>query len=116
MNLAGRLLLQLQAVPSSDAAFVLINDDGDDPVNGAFSNLPEGGPPLIIHATGVDYLFTANYHYDAAGDGGDNDVALTMTAVATPEPGGIAAIGLLMMLKGCRRRSRRSINDHKRSI
>jgi autotransporter-associated beta strand protein len=108
VTLAGALYLYLQAVPGTDAAFVILNNDGTDPVNGGFSNLPNDGDTLTKHSTGVDYVFTVNYHYDAAGDGADNDVALTVSIVPTPEPStAVVLVGLASALTLGRRPRRR---------
>jgi autotransporter-associated beta strand protein len=98
VTLGGALDLRLQATPNTNSAFVVINNDGADPVVGALSNLPNEDSVLTIHRPGVDYLFKADYHYDAAGDGADNDVALTVSAVPTPEPNLIAFLSLAPVL------------------
>jgi hypothetical protein len=108
INLAGTLSVSPPGSPIDNTTYLVLNNDGFDPINGHFSNLPNDGDVLTIHFTGFDYLFAVNYHYDAAADGAANDVALTMSVVPTPEPAApillsLAATRLLMM----RRRPRR---------
>ncbi|MDB5323849.1 MAG: putative outer rane autotransporter barrel precursor [Phycisphaerales bacterium] len=109
IDLAGALSVLPPGSPIDNTTYLVLNNDGFDPINGRFSNLPNDGDALTIHSTGFDYLFAVNYRYDAAGDGAANDVALTMSVVPTPEPTapallGIAAMRLLLQ----RRRAPRS--------
>jgi hypothetical protein len=68
-----------------DTFYVMLNN-GADPVTGIFGNDIGGS------VTSIDgYVFNVNYAANApGGDGGSNDVALTLMAV--PEPGSAALL------------------------
>jgi hypothetical protein len=80
-------------VLSPGISFVLIDNDGDDdPITGAFENLPEGA----LFAAGANE-FEATY---LGGSGND----LVLTVVPEPAAGGI----LIGFVWACRRRRRRA--------
>jgi hypothetical protein len=87
-----------------NTSFVLIDNDGTDPVVGAFAGLAHDGDTLV---TGPNYLLAIDYHYDADGDGANNDVALTyLGAAPTPEPTAASAVGAAAAALLARRRRR----------
>jgi fibronectin-binding autotransporter adhesin len=109
------ILSSLTLTGSANAApmnttYVIINNDGSDPVRGRFAGLPDmSGDTFVLHGYKADYTLAINYAYDASGDGGNNDVALTLlSSVATPEPTTATwvALGGLNLLKR-RRKNRR---------
>ena len=68
--------------------FVLIRNDGTDAVNGRFSNFANDGDLYGVISNTTAYTFAIDYHYDANGDGANNDVALRLVSIdAVPEPG-----------------------------
>jgi uncharacterized repeat protein (TIGR01451 family) len=80
VDLAGDLTIFPDNLPSLPAGpFVLIENDGSDPVTGAFANFPEGD--IISLGNGI----AAQITYFANGDGGPvgNDVAVTFLADPT---------------------------------
>ena len=80
VNLAGSLQVALvnSFAPHLNDSFTIIDDRGSNPVNGTFTNLPEGAS---VWDTTHTYRFIISY---AGGDG--NDVVLTAQQVATPTP------------------------------
>ena len=73
LTLEGTLQATLGFAPTNDATFVIISNDGDDPVTGTFTGLPEGAPVPVGNTT-LHISYTG-------GDG--NDVALIFK-VPTP--------------------------------
>lgn len=98
VNLAGATLdLSLLFAPAVGDQFLLIANDGADPVVGAFSGLAEGSPVVLDYA-GQSYKFRLTY----AGGDGANDVLLLS---AVPEPTGLLlALAALLGLAALRRR------------
>jgi autotransporter-associated beta strand protein len=95
---------------ATNTTFVLINNDGADPITGRFAGLANDGDAFVYHTASFDYTFAVNYEYDAAGDGGNNDLAVTyLSFAATPEPGAllIPAVAGAAGLCGRRRWRRR---------
>ncbi len=85
VDLGGASLrVQLEFPSAVSNEFLIINNDGNDPVNGTFNGLPEGG---IFYANGAQFQITYK-----GGDG--NDVVLTQIALPGPSQiGGITALG-----------------------
>lgn len=79
--------------PNIGDTFYVILNDSTDAISGAFSNAPGG----FITSSGIQY----QVNYQANGNGGANDVSLTVTAV--PEPSAamslIGGLGLLCVLR-----------------
>ncbi len=73
-------LLNTPAVPTTPETFLLIANDGADPVIGTFGAIDVPG-----FITTIDYAYTGTDVLGRVGDG--NDVALTLVAV--PEPSGL---------------------------
>jgi hypothetical protein len=81
VNIGGTtLMLTLGYVPSPGDGYIIVSNDGSDPIAGTFTGLPEGA---TITLGGTD--FHISYH---AGDG--NDIALTSLAV--PPPGALTTV------------------------
>jgi autotransporter-associated beta strand protein len=105
LKLAG----SLGAAPTN-TVYTLINNDGADPIIGRFAGLANDGDTIVLHTSTFDYTLAISYHYDAAGDGAANDLALTyLSSVAVPEPSLVApalAAGALLttIVRGARRR------------
>lgn len=76
-GLSGTLNLQLQSLPTEGQSFLILENDGSDPVIGGFLN--ESG----IAGTFNNESFLFSVAYDA-GDG--NDVAVTFERIGVPEP------------------------------
>jgi fibronectin-binding autotransporter adhesin len=95
-------LLNLPTSQSLPLTFLLIANDSTDAVTGTFGtiNLPTG-----FSAT-VNYAFTGNDALLRTGTG--NDIAVTISAIAVPEPNGIVlfSIASLAVVRRVRRRSR----------
>jgi hypothetical protein len=89
-------LLQLQVnvaadfTPAPGESFLILDNQGNSPLTATFYNLPEGA---IIEAGSSSYQISY-----IAGDG--NDVSLTVV----PEPGALAAVGLLLLVSRRRKR------------
>jgi hypothetical protein len=104
----------LGAAPTN-TVYTLINNDGADPIVGRFAGLANDGDTIVLHTSSFDYTLAINYHYDAAGDGTANDLALTyLSSVAVPEPSLMApalAAGAFLITSArgarCRRGGRR---------
>lgn len=88
--------------PSIGDTFYIILNDGSDAISGTFSN-DVGG---FITSGGIQY----KVNYQANGDGGSNDVSLTVsTASVVPEPSAVASLmGGLGLLANFRRRRKSS--------
>ena len=71
--MGGALQLSMNFAGAVSNQYVIVNNDGADPVNGTFTALPEGGS-----LTNNGFVFTISYH---GGDG--NDIVLTQQTVAT---------------------------------
>ena len=81
VNFSGTTLsVSIGYVPSPGDGFILVANDGTDPISGTFTGLAEGA---TINLAGVN--FHISYH---GGDG--NDVALTSLAV--PPPGAMTSV------------------------
>jgi Dockerin type I domain len=81
VNFSGTTLsVSVGYVPGPGDGFILVVNDGTDPISGTFAGLAEGA---TINLAGVD--FHVSYH---GGDG--NDVALTSLAV--PPPGALTSV------------------------
>jgi autotransporter-associated beta strand protein len=74
----ANLVVTLGFTPAMDDEFVIILNDGFDPVSGEFFGLPDGAP-FLVGTT----VFTVDYY---GGDG--NDVVLTVI----PEPGALTLV------------------------
>jgi hypothetical protein len=85
VDLGGAALhVQLQFPSAVSNEFLIIKNDGNDPVNGTFNGLPDGG---TFYANGAQFRITYK-----GGDG--NDVVLTQIALPGPSQiGGITALG-----------------------
>jgi hypothetical protein len=70
VTVAGQLFLNVASLPAMGQTFTIIDNDGTDPVNGIFSDLPEGAI-----TTAGSSRFRISYR---GGDG--NDVTLTVLA------------------------------------
>jgi hypothetical protein len=95
-------LLSLPTSQSLPQTFLLVNNDGSDGVSGTFGtiNVPTGFSASVIY----DYAAT-----DALGRLGDgNDIAVTLSAIAVPEPNGIVlfSIASIAVARRARRRSK----------
>lgn len=89
-------LISPPAELASPVTFVLINNDGIDPVIGTFAS--------VVPSTFSNFQYSINYAYNNGGMGLGNDVAITFSAV--PEPG--SAMLILMGSLGALIRRRRS--------
>jgi hypothetical protein len=69
---AASLLVQLGYTPSVGQSFVIVDNDGTDPVSGTFSGLPEGGT-ISQNANELTVSYVG---------GSGNDIVLTVTAAA----------------------------------
>lgn len=78
---AGQTLnATLGFAPTAGTVLTVINNTSPNPINGTFSNLPNGGTITLTY-NGTTYLFTANY---SGGDG--NDLTLTYTSSPPQAP------------------------------
>ena len=68
--------LTLNYAPTPGTLLTVIQNTGGSPINGTFTNLPNGGAIMASYG-GATYTFTANY---AGGASGDN-LVLTLTNV-----------------------------------
>ena len=92
------------------ATFVIINNDGFDPVVGTFANFPNDKNSHVFTVDPIQYTYTVDYHYDANGNGANNDVALTVSEIYVPEPSGVLmSVGTLASLALWRRRARTGV-------
>jgi autotransporter-associated beta strand protein len=89
VNLGGAdLNLQLGFVPSAGQQFLIVNNDGADPVTGTFNGLSEGAP-----FTWNGSPFTISY---LGGDG--NDIVLTAGGAAVPDMSALQLLALGTLL------------------
>jgi hypothetical protein len=90
--------------PYLGKSFFIIDNEGNDPISGQFTNAPEGS---IITAGGISYAITYSANADTGSITGGNDVALV--AVSVPEP--IHGFGLVtaLLLTACLQRRK---GDH----
>src|SRR5206468_1472053 len=74
--LGGNLTVNASGTPAVGTQFLIVDNDGTDPVTGRFAGLPANGSTLTSNGT----TFSINY------DGGtnNNDVVLTVTVAAAP--------------------------------
>lgn len=78
INLTGMTLnLSLGYLPMNGSTYILLENDGTDPVIGSFNGLPEGA---IVIANGQVFRITYK------GGSGKNDVMLRFAGVGTPGP------------------------------
>jgi Pro-kumamolisin, activation domain/PQQ-like domain/Putative Ig domain len=79
---AGQTLnATLNFIPTAGESLTVINNTSPNPINGTFSNLPNGGT-IDLTYNGATFTFTANY---SGGDGDD------LTLTYTPPGGGVPA-------------------------
>jgi hypothetical protein len=105
VNLGGATLnLLLGFAPNVGDNFVIVDNDGTDPVLGTFANLPQGGTITAVDPLKRGDVFQISY---TGRDG--NDVVLSM--IATPEPGALAFAVIAGMGALGRRRCRRYCRD-----
>lgn len=85
------LKLNILSAPTLGERFLLVLNDGMDPVQGAFAQ----GATVSASLGGQIYLFAIDYA--ANGDGGaiGNDIALTAVSVPEPSPWAWCGVGLL---------------------
>ena len=101
----GNIVLSLLSEPSLGRTFVVLQNDGTDPITGVFAQ----GGTVAGTFNGSTYLFAI--HYGANNDGGaiGNDIALVTVAVPEPSTYAFALLGagLLASLQYFRRGGRR---------
>ena len=87
--------------PAVGQTFVIIDDTGSNPTNGAFANTTAGS----LYTDFFGNTFLINYFANADGGSVPNDVTLTVTSVV-PEPSTVLGGGLVLVLGlvGCYRR------------
>jgi autotransporter-associated beta strand protein len=93
--------------PAVGQKFFLLENDGNDPINGAFSNAPDGG---IFSMGGVSFM--VSYAGDSAtgGTSGGNDLVLTVVP-QVPESwsSSLGGVGVLLLLRRRRAAATRSV-------
>jgi len=72
-------LVESDFTPSDGEAFFILNNEGNNPISGQFTNAPEGS---IITSNGYSFMITYSADADTGSLTGGNDVAL----IAVPEP------------------------------
>jgi hypothetical protein len=103
-----RLRLAEGIEPPAGSMFLIIRNDGDDAVNGAFGELSIEQASSILPSRTLDYIL--DYRYAADPDGLPNDVALRVV----PEPHAMALALLLAGLISRSPRGNRSNLPHRR--
>ncbi len=89
------LNLNLVYAPVAGTVLTVIHNTGTTPINGTFTNLPNGGTITATY-NGIAYAFTANY---SGGAGYDLTLTLTSTGSDTPTMPwwGLTMLGMLLM-------------------
>ncbi len=99
---AAVLNVSLDYVPSLGDTFVILANEGANPIDGYFSGRPEGAEFLLVSSVDNSSLYQFQISY-LGGTG--NDVVLTMNGILPiPEPTSVVLLGLAGL--ACRRRRR----------
>ncbi|MDZ4819487.1 MAG: PEP-CTERM sorting domain-containing protein [Planctomycetota bacterium] len=105
----GNAYLDLVAsgfTPLEGQAFFIINNQGSSPIDGQFTNAPEG---QLLSSGGHFFQITYFADADTLSLAGGNDIALIATSVNVPEPSSICLLGIAAAVMLVRRRVRQSV-------